>query len=75
MFDYSKLRGRIIEKFGTLGKFARAVDRSQTSLSMILNGERYLKQDEIDKWAETLSIPPTEIGGFFYAKRVHEMEP
>jgi len=66
MFDYKKLRGRIIEKYGTLGKFAEAIGRTQSSLSMILNCERYLKQVEIVQWATLLDIPPVEIGDFFY---------
>lgn len=33
MYRYNKLRGRIIEKFGTQEKFAKAVGISENSLS------------------------------------------
>lgn len=36
MFDTSKLRGRIIEKFGSQGKFAAEIKRSQAFVSEVL---------------------------------------
>ena len=50
-FDYSKLKGRITEKFGTQSNFAKAVKRTDTYVSMVLNGKTYLDQTEIEKWS------------------------
>ena len=69
-YDYSKLIGRIIEKFGSQKKFAPAVRLSERSLSLKLNGLVPFKQPEIDKSAELLSIPEKEIGLYFFTRKV-----
>ena len=47
VFDYSKLRGRIVEMFGTQCKFAEANGISDRSMSLKLNNGIGLSQDEI----------------------------
>lgn len=74
-FDYSKLKGRITEKFGTQSNFAKAVKRTDTYVSMVLNGKTYLDQTEIEKWSAALDIECEMLGVYFFAKRVHEEEP
>lgn len=74
MFDTSKLRGRIIEKFGRQGMFAEFMGISQAFLSDVLNGKRYLEQRDIDAWAEALEIDPMEIPIYFFTRKVHETE-
>ena len=37
-FDYSKLKGKIVEKFQTQQAFAKAMELSERSLSLKLNG-------------------------------------
>ena len=41
MFDTSKLKGRIIEMYGTQGAFAKAIDRTDTYVSLVLKGKAY----------------------------------
>ena len=48
-FDYSKLKGKIVEKFGTQGAFAKALGLSQRSLSFKLQGKVFFRQDESHK--------------------------
>lgn len=72
MFDYSKLRGRIRELYGTQGEFAKAVGRSLTHISQVLNGKSFLGQDELYKWADALGISDEEIVAYFFARKVHE---
>ena len=67
MFNYSRLRGRIVECFGTSSKFASTIKRSNSHVSKVLNGKSYLGQDEIDLWCEALKIEQDEIGGYFFA--------
>lgn len=45
--DYSKLRGRIVEKFGTLNNFATALDITKASLSSKINNKRRWTNKEI----------------------------
>ena len=72
MFDMSKLRGKIVEKFKNLKDFADAVHRSRAFVSDVLNGKRYLKQTDIDSWAQALDIPAIEIPAYFFSCNVHE---
>lgn len=71
-FDYSKLKGRIIEIFDTCAKFAESIGKTNTYVSLTLNNKRYLQQNEVVEWARKLEIPDEEIGAFFYAVAVHE---
>lgn len=74
MYDTSKLRGRIVEKFGTQLEFAKAVDGSISFISQYLNGTVSLNQKTIDKWANALDISVEDIPVFFFKKKVHETE-
>ena len=74
MFDYSKLIGRIIEKFGTRRAFAEAVNISENAMSQKLSGKMAITTDDIKKWClpEFLDIPCEEIGVYFFAVKVQE---
>lgn len=74
MYDTRKLRGRIIEIFGTLQDFAEAIGRTRAYVSNILKGKRYLRQQDIELWAEKLEIAPTEIALYFFTRKVCETE-
>lgn len=66
-FDFSKLRGRIIEKFGTCAAFAEAVGLPESSVSARLNNRVSIDSDEIMEWIQPglLDIPVTEIHIYF----------
>ena len=74
MFETSKLRGRIVEKYGTILKFSEAANSSVSYISQYLNGHKVLDQKTIDRWAEALEIPINEYDQYFFVKKVHEME-
>lgn len=38
-YNYSKLRGRVVEKFGTQRAFAKQLDLSERSISRKLSGK------------------------------------
>ncbi len=65
-YEYSKLLGRIIEKFGTQAKFAEAMGLSERSLSLKLNGKVGFKQNEITKACQLLDITGAEITSYFF---------
>lgn len=73
-FDYSKLYGRIVEKFGTQYKFAVAMDLSERSLSLKLNNKRDWRSSEIMLACEKLEIKSNEIYSFFFKEKVQELE-
>lgn len=68
MYDYSKLNGRIVEIFGTQGKFSEAMELSERSISLKLNNRVPFSQNDIKKSAELLNIPIGEISDYFFCE-------
>ena len=73
-FNYSKLRGRIIEKFGTQGCFSKRLGVSERTLSLKLNNRIFFSQDEIAKISDLLGINSDEIQDYFFEKEVQNFE-
>lgn len=69
-FNYDKLKGRIVEKFGTQGKLARALGVSERTLSLKLNNKIFFSQDEITKISKLLNIALEEIQDYFFKPKV-----
>lgn len=67
VFEYRKLRGRIVEKFGTYGNFAEDINVSLVTVSNKLRGVTQFSQDDIVLWCKALEIPLTESGVYFFA--------
>ena len=65
-FNYSKLAGRIKEKFKTQSAFASAMEMSERTLSQKLNNKIAMKQDEILKACELLEVPMEEMHLYFF---------
>ncbi len=72
MFDFSKLTGRIVEKFGTRAAFAEAAGYSEPTLSCRLNNKIPFDCEEIDRICqpELLDIAPEEIPLYFFTRKV-----
>lgn len=72
MFDYRKLTGRIIEKFGTRKAFAEAYGISENAMSQKLSGKMAITTDDIKEWCkpEFLDIPCDQIGVYFFTPKV-----
>ena len=66
-FEYRKLRGRIVEKFGTYGNFAEKINVSMVTVSNKLRGVTQFSQDDIVLWCEALEIPLSDSGAYFFA--------
>ena len=73
-FDFSKLRGRIREKYNTETAFCKAMELSHNTLSKKLNGKIHFVQDEIDRAIVLLEIPDAEISAYFFTEKVQEAE-
>ncbi len=74
MFDTSKLKGRIVEKFGSQTSFCTASHRSDGFVSKYLNGKCLLDQKTINEWVALLEINPEDIQLYFFTPKVHETE-
>lgn len=71
--DFSKLSGRIVEKFGTQYNFATAIGLSERSLSLKLNNRVGWKDEEMEKAIELLDLDITEIPSYFFTYNVQEI--
>lgn len=69
-YDYSALRGRIVEKFQNRKNFATALGITPESLCKKLNGVRDFKQSEIESAVRLLDIHADDIGKYFFTLKV-----
>ena len=66
-YTYNKLRGRIIEKYGSLTAFCDHLTISMNSMSKKMTGKTGFSQEDIEKWAELLDIAPEDYASYFFA--------
>ena len=69
-YDFSKLLGRITEKFGTQTKFASAMGWSERTNSIKLNSIVDWKQSDILRACKILEIGMEEIPTYFFTPDV-----
>ena len=70
MYDYSKLKGRIIEKCGTQEEFAKRMGFSDRTRAFKMQGKRPFKDKDIEQALKVLDIDRTEIPSYFFALKV-----
>lgn len=70
IYDYSKLLGKIKEKYGTQKEFAKALGVGNTSLSQRLNNHLEWTQDEMKKTMILFNEPLNKINEYFFKKKV-----
>lgn len=73
-FDYRKLRGKIVEKYGSQSEFSLAMGISERTLSLKMNSKVPWKQKEICKAADLLDISDSDIGDYFFTTKVQDIE-
>lgn len=74
MFDYSKLRGRIIEKYGSQSKFAKEMELSERTMSLKMLGKVEWKQGEICRAVTLLGLADKDICSYFFMPKVQDIE-
>lgn len=74
IFDFSKLRGRIKEIYGTQILFARAMLMNESTLSHKLNNNVEFSPKEIYRACLLLNIKSEEIKAFFFTLKVQKTE-
>ena len=66
-YEYRKLRGRVVEKYGTFEAFAKSINRSKVSVSNKMRGKSGFSQKDIELWGNALGIKVTEYDNYFFA--------
>lgn len=74
LFDYRKLRGRIIEKYGSQSKFVKAFGVSSNTFSQKMNNKVRFTSDDIVKMTRLLEISTCDIGPYFFEILVSKNE-
>ena len=69
-FDFSKLRGRIIEKFGSQAEFSKVLGVSENVLSKKMQNKVRFTSDDVTTISELLGIQQNEIGVYFFTPKV-----
>ena len=64
--SYRKLRGAIREKFGTQEAFAKALGKSETTVSAKLSGKSEWTKQEIMDTCKLLGIPIADATAYFF---------
>ena len=72
-FDYSKLRGRIVEKYGSQMEFAKAMNWSERTLSKKINGKIPWKQTDICIALKLLELSEDDIQEYFFTVKVQNI--
>ena len=70
MQRYPKLRGKIVEMYGTNERFRKALGISKVSISKKLNGITGFSQADILKWSELLKIDINDVGIYFFDSKI-----
>lgn len=66
-YSYNKLKGRIIECYGTQASLAKKLGISKNSMSKKLTCKTEFSQSDIEKWSELLGIEKGEYEEYFFA--------
>jgi transcriptional regulator with XRE-family HTH domain len=51
-----KLKGKIIEVYGTQADFAQRINKDESYVSRVVRGRRNITQNEQDNWAGLLGV-------------------
>lgn len=74
-YDYSKLRGRIVEKYGSISNFADHLSISRTALNNKLSNRTDISREDIISWSKLLDILPDDYSAYFFTEKSTECKP
>ena len=69
-YDYTELHNKIIEDYGSVSKFSKAMGCKKSTMSYRLRNMVEWQQDDVYKACMLLMIPKKEIGTYFYSVKV-----
>lgn len=55
-----KLKGKIVEKFGTQFEFSKTINEHESNISRVVRGRRKLSQEDKKLWLDALGGELTE---------------
>lgn len=64
--DYSRLKGKIREQYGSQKAFAEAIGVKPSGLSLRLAGKRAFKSKDIETVVEALGLTVEDIPAYFF---------
>lgn len=67
--NYSYIRGKIREKYGTEGSFAKSIGVTAPYLSEVLTNKRPMSRVLMEKCIKALDIQKNEIGKSFFTTK------
>ena len=65
-----RLRGRIIQKYGSQSAFAKHLGKTEQTITAKLNGRSQFSQDDILNWCNALDIVAGDVGEYFFAEKL-----
>lgn len=68
--QYRKLKGRIVEKYGSQEELAKAWGITRQAVSKKMTGKTRFSTDDIVKLVNLLDIPKERIGEYFFDQEV-----
>jgi hypothetical protein len=71
--DYRKLRGKIVEVYGTMSNFAKAMGYSERTVSLKINGKVDFSQSDIVKIVSLLGLQDKDIPVYFFMNKVQSI--
>lgn len=63
-----KLKGRIVELFGSQRAFSDKIGLTEQSITAKLNGRSQFSQADIVKWCTALEIEKDEVADYFFTE-------
>lgn len=71
--DYRKLRGKIVEVYGTMSNFAKEMGYSERTISLKINGKVDFSQSDIVKMVSLLGLRDKDIPIYFFTNKVQSI--
>lgn len=68
MYNYNKLKGKIVEMYSSRRAFSQALGISEWTLSFKLRGKYDFTQSEILRSCKLLGIPMKEVSAYFLTR-------
>lgn len=68
--SYPKLRGRIVERFGSQIAFSKEIGTTEQTVTAKLNGKSKFSLDDIRLWSKALELSETEVGSYFFTQEL-----
>lgn len=72
--SYSKLRGLIVEKYGSQRKFAEKIGLSEQTVVAKLADRSEFSQSDIIEWSNALDIPADMVSAYFFGEKLSKIE-